>query len=78
VADLGRARVAHRPQQGELAPGAGENIANEAYLVPAGSVPEFRQAVSGLAGQAPGVRIEVTGPWAPYSFATPPAAGERS
>ncbi|MFF7983184.1 hypothetical protein ACFZDK_29395 [Streptomyces sp. NPDC007901] len=23
----------------------------------------------------PGVRIDVTGPWAPYSFATPPGAG---
>ena len=78
VAGVGRARVAHRPQQGELASGAGENIANEAYLVPAGSVPEFRQAVAGLADDAPGVRIEVTGPWAPYSFATPSAAGERS
>ncbi|USA05440.1 GvpL/GvpF family gas vesicle protein [Streptomyces lydicamycinicus] len=73
AAALARDRVAHRPQQGELAAGAGENIANEAYLVPTDQLREFHQAVAGLADGVPGVRIEVTGPWAPYSFATPPA-----
>lgn len=73
AAALARDRVAHRPQQGELAAGAGENIANEAYLVPTDRLREFHQAVAGLADGVPGVRIEVTGPWAPYSFATPPA-----
>jgi len=73
AAALARDRVAHRPQQGELAAGAGENIANEAYLVPTDRLREFHQAVTGLADGVPGVRIEVTGPWAPYSFATPPA-----
>ncbi|MGW2415316.1 GvpL/GvpF family gas vesicle protein [Streptomyces tubercidicus] len=70
---LARDRVTHRPQQGELAAGAGENIANEAYLVPVDRLREFRRALAGLADGVPGVRIEVTGPWAPYSFATPPA-----
>ena len=37
----------HRPQQGELASGAGENIANEAYLVPADRVREFRAGARG-------------------------------
>jgi len=64
----------HRPQQGELASGAGENIANDAYLVPVARVGEFRAALDGLADDAPGVRVEITGPWAPYSFATPPSA----
>lgn len=72
VGALVRARVAHRPQQGQLASGAGENIANEAYLVPVEHVEEFRAALNGLTTDGvSGVRVEVTGPWAPYSFATP-------
>lgn len=73
VADITRDMVVHRPQQGELASGAGENIANEAYLVPTDRVGEFHRALKGLADGAPGIRVEITGPWAPYSFATPPA-----
>ncbi len=68
---LATATVAHRPQQGELATGPGENIANHAYLVDTGRGREFAAALSRAAHQAPGVRVEVTGPWAPYSFATP-------
>ncbi|MFD0494694.1 MULTISPECIES: GvpL/GvpF family gas vesicle protein [Streptomyces violaceusniger group] len=76
-------RVAHRPQRGELAqvggggtagggkPG-GENIANDAYLVPADRAEEFRARILAAAEGQPGVRVEVTGPWAPYSFALPP------
>ncbi|WP_234341006.1 GvpL/GvpF family gas vesicle protein [Streptomyces sp. NRRL S-1813] len=73
VADVARDMVAHRPQQGELASGTGENIANEAYLVPTDRIGEFHRALKGLADGVPGVRVEITGPWAPYSFATPPA-----
>ncbi|KUL54472.1 gas vesicle synthesis protein [Streptomyces sp. NRRL F-4489] len=73
VAGIVRARVAHRLQQGELAAATGENIANDAYLVPVRNVAEFRQAVAGAAEGLPGVRVEVTGPWAPYSFATAPS-----
>ncbi|WP_037808164.1 GvpL/GvpF family gas vesicle protein [Streptomyces sp. NRRL S-1448] len=73
VAPLTRGVVAHRPQQGELAAGPGENIANEAYLVPRTRVREFHQALAGLTGSDAGVRVEITGPWAPYSFATRPA-----
>ncbi|WP_006601848.1 GvpL/GvpF family gas vesicle protein [Streptomyces auratus] len=75
VSALARARVAHRPQQGELASGPGENISNEAYLVPAERTGQFHQALTGLADGVPGVHVEITGPWAPYSFATPPTAG---
>ncbi|MEE4418480.1 GvpL/GvpF family gas vesicle protein [Streptomyces bugieae] len=73
VAPLTRGVVAHRPQQGELASGPGENVANEAYLVPRTRVREFHQALAGLTGSDAGVRVEITGPWAPYSFATRPA-----
>lgn len=75
VADLVGGRVSHRPQQGDLAEGAGENIANDAYLVPAARVDDFRTALEGLGDGTPGVRVEITGPWAPYSFATPREAG---
>ncbi|MFJ6186187.1 GvpL/GvpF family gas vesicle protein [Streptomyces sp. NPDC092295] len=75
VGALVRARLAHRPQQRDLAPGTGENIANDAYLVEAARVAEFRTALAGIADDVPGVRVEITGPWAPYSFAGPPTAG---
>jgi hypothetical protein len=75
AAALARDRVVHRPQQGELATSAGENIANEAYLVAADRVADFRTAVGAVADGVPGVRVELTGPWAPYSFATPAPGG---
>ncbi|MEX2971764.1 GvpL/GvpF family gas vesicle protein [Streptomyces sp. C184] len=75
VSALARARVAHRPQQGELASSPGENVSNEAYLVPTERTGQFHQALTGLADGVPGVHVEITGPWAPYSFATPPTAG---
>jgi hypothetical protein len=71
-------RVRHRPQQGELARGAaGENVANDAYLVPESVAEEFREQVLRAADDLPGVRVEVTGPWAPYSFAAPPEPREQ-
>ncbi|MEU9057423.1 GvpL/GvpF family gas vesicle protein [Streptomyces sp. NPDC048430] len=74
VAGIARAHVTHRPQQGDLAQAAGENIVNDAYLVQGTEADAFRAALTGLADDVPGVRVEITGPWAPYSFATPPAA----
>lgn len=74
---IATAKVSHRPQQGELAAGPGENIANDAYLVPAERSDDFRAAIGGIAEDVPGVRVELTGPWAPYSFATPPSAPQQ-
>jgi hypothetical protein len=82
VEAVGRALAAgharHRVQQGEIAPGPGENVVNDAYLVDHGHAEQFRtetlRAVEGLRG----VRIEVTGPWAPYSFAEPPEAAAKA
>ncbi|MER6997129.1 GvpL/GvpF family gas vesicle protein [Streptomyces sp. NPDC000410] len=64
-------RARHRIQQGELATAPGENVINDAYLVPRDRAEAFRAEVSRAADGLDGVRIEVTGPWAPYSFATP-------
>jgi hypothetical protein len=63
-------RAVHRPQQGQLASRPGVNVANEAYLVPREHLERFRRELSALAEDVPGVSVEVTGPWAPYSFAT--------
>ncbi|HEV7625367.1 MAG TPA: GvpL/GvpF family gas vesicle protein [Streptomyces sp.] len=71
------AKVSHRPQQGELASGPGENTVNDAYLVSAERSDDFREAIGGLAEDVAGVRIELTGPWAPYSFATPPSSPQQ-
>ncbi|MEU9343651.1 GvpL/GvpF family gas vesicle protein [Streptomyces sp. NPDC048278] len=78
VEAIGRAMAAgharHRVQQGELAAGAGENVVNDAYLLPREAAADFRARVLGAAEGLSGIRIDVTGPWAPYSFATPPGA----
>ncbi|MGW1163200.1 GvpL/GvpF family gas vesicle protein [Streptomyces sp. NPDC002513] len=76
-------RTRHRPQQGGLARVPGENVANDAYLVPRRLSEEFRTRMQHAADDLPGVRVDVTGPWAPYSFTAPLApdaqegAGQR-
>ncbi|MGW0700207.1 GvpL/GvpF family gas vesicle protein [Streptomyces sp. NPDC002867] len=72
----GRAR--HRVQQGALAPSVDENVLNDAYLVHADRAQAFRAEVTQAADGLTGVRVEVTGPWAPYSFATPAAGSDDS
>ncbi|MFD8544823.1 GvpL/GvpF family gas vesicle protein [Streptomyces sp. NPDC059649] len=67
-------QVRHRAQQGELAKGPGENVVNDAYLVPQQDAEDFRAEVLRAGEGFPGVRVEVTGPWAPYSFAVPAEA----
>ncbi|WP_329112692.1 GvpL/GvpF family gas vesicle protein [Streptomyces sp. NBC_01353] len=64
-------RVRHAPQRGTLA-GAQENVLNDAYLIPDEQTDQFRAAIARAAQDFPEIRIEVTGPWAPYSFAMPP------
>ncbi|GAA0316383.1 GvpL/GvpF family gas vesicle protein [Streptomyces polychromogenes] len=67
--------VRHPVQNGPLTGASpGENVLNDAYLVPDADAGEFLAAVAGAARDLPGVHVEVTGPWAPYSFATPPPA----
>ncbi|MFF5636109.1 GvpL/GvpF family gas vesicle protein [Streptomyces sp. NPDC012825] len=73
-------RVRHPAQRGALA-GPEENVLNDAYLVPHDRAEEFRTVLAAAMEGLDGVRAEVTGPWAPYSFATPPpepgTAGEE-
>jgi hypothetical protein len=65
-------RARHRVQQGELAGSSGENVVNDAYLLREDRAQAFRAEVARAAEDLPGVRVEITGPWVPYSFTTPP------
>jgi hypothetical protein len=67
----------HRPQPAQLSGASGRNILNAAYLVPTARVTEFTELAQRLATEEPALRVEVTGPWAPYSFAAADS-GERS
>ena len=62
-------RVLRKPAR-ELSDGGGELVLNGAYLVDADHVAEFRAAVKELGDRygAGGMRLEITGPWPPYSF----------
>ncbi|MGW3988364.1 GvpL/GvpF family gas vesicle protein [Streptomyces sp. NPDC004830] len=64
-------RVAHTPERTGPA-GSGTALGNDAYLVPRDRVDAFRTGVLAVARGIPGLRVEVTGPWAPYSFALQP------
>ncbi|MFI8370174.1 GvpL/GvpF family gas vesicle protein [Streptomyces sp. NPDC085466] len=69
-------RVRHAPQHSPLS-GPYENVLNDSYLVADTRAEDFRAAVSEVGAAFPAVRVEVTGPWAPYSFAMPPEAEEE-
>jgi hypothetical protein len=58
------------PQDRRLTGHVGEMILNGTYLVDRGEVAAFKAAVDAVAAQHGHVRVEVAGPWPPYSFAT--------
>ncbi|MBZ4015294.1 hypothetical protein CCS38_05940 [Streptomyces purpurogeneiscleroticus] len=59
----GRAPAGARP-----AVSRGPNLLNGAYLVRREAAGTFAERVGELAARSPALRIELTGPWAPYSF----------
>ncbi|MFD5567755.1 GvpL/GvpF family gas vesicle protein [Streptomyces cadmiisoli] len=59
----------HAPQNPALAGPSERNVLNSAYLVPRVQSEEFVEIVDRTKGEAPGIRVELTGPWAAYSFA---------
>lgn len=59
----------HPPQDPQLSGHRGLMILNAAYLVADSRADEFRTVVARLSEGRPGIRLQVTGPWAPYSFA---------
>jgi hypothetical protein len=68
--DIAAAGRLHRPQDPQLSGERGWMILNAAYLVDDDRAEDFRAAVRRLAGLRPELRLQLTGPWAPYSFAT--------
>ena len=70
LCDLAATRRLHRPQDPQLSGERGWMILNAAYLVDDERADDFREAVVRLAGERPEIRLQLTGPWAPYSFAT--------
>jgi len=64
----------HPPQAPQLTGSKAAMILNAAYLLESARHEEFAAAVTALASQHPGLRLELTGPWPPYSFA---GAGEE-
>ncbi|CAL9394609.1 GvpL/GvpF family gas vesicle protein [Streptomyces albus] len=60
----------HPAQNPQLSQMPGQNLLNAAYLVPRERSDAFVSRVEQLGGHDPAVRVELTGPWAPYSFAS--------
>jgi hypothetical protein len=68
------------PQAPQLTGQAARMVLNAAYLVPQERSREFAAAADRVAARNPAVRIELTGPWPPYSFTameSPETAGDR-
>jgi hypothetical protein len=61
----------HAPQNPALSRASGRNVLNAAYLVPRAESEEFVELVDRTKGDEPGLRVELTGPWAAYSFSGP-------
>ncbi|WP_338702129.1 GvpL/GvpF family gas vesicle protein [Streptomyces sp. Q6] len=80
--DLARYAAAgriHPPQNPELSRTSGRNVLNAAYLVERATSEEFVERVDATKDREPGLRVELTGPWAGYSFSGPVGdeGGER-
>ncbi|BAC69594.1 gas vesicle protein [Streptomyces avermitilis] len=58
----------HAPQNPALSRASGRNVLNAAYLVPRSDSEEFVEKVDRTKDELSGVRVELTGPWAAYSF----------
>lgn len=76
LAGLAAQARTHRPQSRELAGYRGVMVLNGAYLVDGTRDEEFTGAVHELAREHTALRLELTGPWPPYSFATVQHEGE--
>ena len=61
----------HPPQSGQLSRVRLPMLLNAAYLLDAAGSVTFTAAVAGQATAHPELRIELTGPWPPYSFVGP-------
>ncbi|MHB9863830.1 GvpL/GvpF family gas vesicle protein [Streptomyces sp. YIM S03343] len=58
----------HPPQRTPLSGAAGTNVLNAAYLLPRTRSEEFVEIVEDAKHREPGTHVQLTGPWAAYSF----------
>ncbi|MCD9143539.1 GvpL/GvpF family gas vesicle protein [Streptomyces albireticuli] len=61
----------HPPRDARLSGRPGRNLLNAAYLVRRERTRAFRSAAGAFADRRDGLRVELSGPWAPYSFVAP-------
>ncbi|MET9085968.1 GvpL/GvpF family gas vesicle protein [Streptomyces sp. NPDC004237] len=61
----------HRPHDAPYSGPPGRNLLDAAYLVPRADSEEFVELVDRAKGEKQGIRVELTGPWAAYSFTEP-------
>jgi len=66
----------HPPQSAQLSGIRQPMLLNAAYLLDTADSVVFTAAVAGIATAHPELRVELTGPWPPYSFAGEADAGE--
>ncbi|MGH3165769.1 MAG: GvpL/GvpF family gas vesicle protein [Trebonia sp.] len=59
----------HPPQSPQLSGARAPMLLNAAYLIDRSDGTSFTSAVASAAGAHPELRLELTGPWPPYSFA---------
>ncbi|MEU9344227.1 GvpL/GvpF family gas vesicle protein [Streptomyces sp. NPDC048278] len=69
----------HPPRSAALSGASGPGLLDAAYLVPRAECEAFVELVDRTRDEAPGIRLELTGPWAAYSFTEQGAgaAGQR-
>ncbi len=72
LARLAVAAQLRNPQAPQLSGRPDRMIMNGAYLVDEERAEAFAAAAADLAAGCPGVQVELTGPWPPYSFAALP------
>ena len=68
LADHAVASRHHPPQDPRLSGRPGAQILNTAYLLDEEQVPGFLAVARAAGERLPGIEVEVTGPWPPYSF----------
>jgi hypothetical protein len=69
LAECAAAARRHAPQDRRLSGADTAMVLNGAYLVDPDRLTEFTELVATLPKRHPAVRLELTGPWPPYSFA---------
>jgi hypothetical protein len=69
LAEVAVASRRHRPQDRRLSGQAATMVLNGAYLLDEDRSEDFVAAVARLDERHRGIRLELTGPWPPYSFA---------